>query len=164
MSCHVVDYGWPSCVDLLKDLRLWSPAENGKCEGRFRNKGVAAEQLEGLTGGVRFNLVIATDHPNFAMVFDTHLRRAEKVTCGMERKLHSVQVEVFCHKAVPRFVAQSNPQAQRRCPSWRSEIALRTGSGMVAMGMSNHGAVRQAARGRCRITERTIEPLFGELE
>lgn len=66
--------GRPPLIDLGEDLRLWLPAIDRQAEGRFGDKRVAAHRFEWGAGAIRLDLVIARCDPDFAAVFQAHLR------------------------------------------------------------------------------------------
>src|SRR6185436_13327830 len=85
--------GAPPVLDFTDDPRGIAPAEDGEAEGGFRDEGMTAKGLEGRAGGVGGEFVVARDHPDFAVAFDSNLGRAEDVSRWMEGDGHGSEAD-----------------------------------------------------------------------
>lgn len=60
-------------IDFGKNFGGGWPVIDRQAKGRFGNKGVAAHRLKGGASIVGFQLIVAGNHPDFALVFQAHL-------------------------------------------------------------------------------------------
>src|SRR5690606_6639556 len=85
--------GAPPVIDVAKHFALRGPAIDRQAEGGFSDKGMAAHGLEGGAGAVWLDLVVTGSHPDLTAIFQTHLRRAEHVPCGMKAEPYPVMLD-----------------------------------------------------------------------
>src|SRR5438477_15846 len=82
----------------------------------------------------------AGDGPHLALVLDTHLRRAENVSRGVETDAHALQIDrlTIVREADRRASAESG--AHNALALARAEVAVAAPTGMIAVRVRDDGA------------------------
>src|SRR5438132_1639715 len=74
----------PPGVDLIEYRARRQPAINRQAKSGFSNECVATHRLKCRASRIRSELIVARDHPDFALMFQTYLRRPQHVTGWVE--------------------------------------------------------------------------------
>src|SRR5690606_20669160 len=72
------------------DFLGWGEFVYRKAKGRFGDKMVAFDRLEGHAQAVVHQLVIPGDHPDFTLVFQANLCGADNMSCRMKANSHPI--------------------------------------------------------------------------
>ena len=125
---------------------------------------MAAKGLEGRAGGVGCELVVAGDDPDFAAALDANLRRAEDVAGGMEGDADLSDADGSAVGfGLDRGVV-ADARAQQGLSRASGQIGARSGAGVVAVSVSNEGAIDGQGRVDMEIAGGTVQAGFASLQ
>lgn len=147
----------PPLVDTGEDLRLGLPAVDRQTEGRLGDEGMATHRLEGITGAIRLDLVVARSDPDFAAVLEAHLGRAQHVAGGVKTQGDAVMVDGLAIGQGLQVDVTSQARAQNALARRGGQVMGAAGTRMVAMAMGDDGALDGAPGVDIEISGRTIQ-------
>ena len=121
----------PPCVDFGFRIERGRPAVDGKSEGGFGDKSVAADRLErgGDSVGVKF--VISRSHPDFPGPFDPDLGGAGDVSGGMEADGEVSEGNLLAVFNGLDVDAGAESEAKNRSGEAVAKVGLVAGAGVV---------------------------------
>ena len=127
--------GAPPFVDPFENLRLRCPSIDRQAKGRFRDESVATHWFKGCARAIGLDLVVAGGNPDFALVFQPHLRRAQHMTGRMQAELHAVMGDLLAVSEGLQIDVLTQTRTQNPLATGGRQVTLVTGTGMVAVRM-----------------------------
>lgn len=118
-----------------------------------------ADMLEGLSGRVGRQLVIAGDDPGLALVFNSNLSRPEHMAGRVKRNANAIDVHGFAVSGGFDMGFVTEPCPVKMFAGTGDEIALVSAIRVVGMGVSDNGTVNRLPRVNVKPARFAIEPL-----
>jgi hypothetical protein len=124
---------------------------------------MAADGLEGGAGGVGLQLIIARDCPDFATMLQAHLRRPQDVAGGMERNTDSIERHGLAIGEGFNGGVVTEAGAEQALAGLRGQVLLRSGAGVIGMGVGDDGAVHGSPGVDVEVAGGAVDAILGYL-
>ena len=147
----------PPAHDIADHRDGVGPHEVRLRESGFADEHIAFEGLEGRTGWIGLPFVVAGDDPDFPVMLQPHLRRAQDMAGRMQGDADAAQRErrAVLHRDDIAGVVQA--LARDSHPWRRHQHAGTAFAQMIAMGMRDHGGLHGFDRIDVEIARRAIQ-------
>ncbi len=121
---------------------------------------MASDRFEWTAGWVGVELVVAADHPDFAVMLDADLGGAKDMAGRVKRDPDSVHRDGLAIRDAGDVGLAAEARSEEAGARFGTEIGLRTGARMIAVGVRDQGTGHPAPRIDVEIARGT-EQAFG---